>query len=140
MSAHAAYSHDESVIYDRRATCFYDCIMRNEFAARTALRFLLGISAILLPAFGQTIKLSTDLQNLLSNTLGSANVIVQFNQAPSILDLSQISILGGTVTRQYALIPAVAARLPIAGVLTLANSLGVRFVSLDRQLGATLDY
>src|SRR5258708_11510898 len=96
-----------------------------------------GLSLI----YAQTGSLPGDLQALLANPLGSANVILLYKSAPTLLDLSQIALLGGTVNAQYSILPAVAAKLPLANIVTLLLSdLNLAYVSLDRPLGATLDY
>jgi len=112
-------------------------------ALRPALIKLAILSALLLtafPAFADISKLSGDLLSVLSNPLGSANLIVQFKTAPSSLDLLQITLLGGTIQHQYSSIPAVAVNLPLAQVLTLANLLNVSFITPDRMLLSSLDY
>src|SRR5258706_5103208 len=108
---------------------------------RIALPLTCLIAAGLSPASGQINKLSTDLQALLANPLGLANVILQYNSAPSFLDLTQITLLGGSANAQCSNLAAVAAKLPLANILTLLLAdLNITHVSLDRPLGGTLDY
>src|SRR5258708_32876620 len=93
------------------------------------------------PVYAQTGCLPGDLQALLANPLGSANVILLYKSGPTLLDLSQIALLGGTVNAQSSILPAVAAKLPLANIVTLLLSdLNLSYVSLDRPLGSTMDY
>ena len=108
---------------------------------RTTLPLTCLLVAGLCPASGQDSKLASDLQALLANPLGSANVILQYNTTPTLLDLTQIKLLGGTINAQYSNLLAVAARLPLGNLLTLLLSdLNITHISLDHALGATLDY
>src|SRR5712692_2899298 len=101
---------------------------------------LLALFLMALPGFADTSKLAGDLLGLLSNPLGSVDVIVQYKSAPTFLDLAQLTALGGTVTGQYSLIPAVKVTLPSAAVVLVSDLLNVAYMSPNRQLLATLDY
>ena len=90
-------------------------------------------------AFAQTSKIAPDLVNLLSNLLGPVRVVVQYNSAPGLLQLTQLLTLGGTINQQYSAIPAVAVTLPAAVVDVLSLSPAVAYISLDRPVKGTLD-
>src|SRR6266567_9566633 len=95
---------------------------------RSALNKFILCSGLLLmnvPVFADITKLSSDLVSVLTNPLGTTNVVIQFKTAPSLLDLLQITSLGGTITNQYSSLPAVSALLPNAVVLTVSDLLNV---------------
>src|SRR5215467_6613580 len=84
-------------------------------------------------SFGQITKIAPDLLGLLNGLLQPVNVVVQYNNAPGLLDLTQLLSLGGTINQQYSLIPAVAVKLPAAAVPVLALVSNVAYISVDRQ-------
>ncbi len=95
---------------------------------RSALnKFILCAGLLLLntPVFADITKLSSDLVSLLANPLGTTNVVIQFNTAPSLLDLLQITTLGGKITNQYSSLPAISATLPNAVVLLVSDLLNI---------------
>src|SRR5260370_30515657 len=73
-----------------------------------------GLLFMALPVFADTSKLSSDLLSLLANPLGTSNVVIQFKTAPGLLDLLQITALGGIITNQYSSMPAISVQLPNA--------------------------
>ena len=89
--------------------------------------------------FGQVSKIAPDLLSLLTGLLQPVNVVVQYNSAPSLLDITKLLTLGGTINAQYSLIPAIAVKLPAAVVTVLALDPGIAYISPDRQLTGTLD-
>jgi len=90
-------------------------------------------------ANGQINKLSSDLTQLLSQLGTSTTVIVQFQQAPTALDLLNLQLLGGSVQQTYSVIPAVLVKLPVASLLSVVNLLDVVYVSPNRNLVGLLD-
>jgi serine protease AprX len=88
----------------------------------------------------QTGKVSADLLQALTNPLGSVNAIVQFNNPATAADLAKVGLLGGVITNQYSLIPAVSLTLPKLAVTVLAALPTVQFVSIDRTVGSLNDY
>jgi serine protease AprX len=101
--------------------------------------FLLSTHA----AFADNSKISPDLLPLLQQPSGTINVIVQYNtSAPSGGGLLGAvgNLLSGVVHLVFTLIPAVSAALHPADVISLSNQSNVAYISLDRSLGATLDY
>ena len=79
-------------------------------------------------------KLSPDLQKATGSTV---RVVVQYNNAPALLDIQLLSTLG-SLLNSLPLVNALVADLPLAKVLTLANQSNVKYVSLDRPLAPTL--
>src|SRR5580698_10787408 len=115
-------------------------------AARTAfLAFLLLLAS---RAFANNSKISPDLQALLGNPSSKINVIVQYNTPPQQssggllggLLGAVINLVDGVLNTVFSLIPAVSATLHPADVISVSNQANVTYISLDRQLGATLDY
>ncbi|HEV8042327.1 MAG TPA: S8 family peptidase [Bryobacteraceae bacterium] len=88
-------------------------------------------------------KISPDLLPLLQQPSNSINVIVQYNSQPSggggLLG-PVFNLLDGLVNIVFSLIPAVAAILHPADVISLSNQPNVAYISLDRPLAASLDY
>src|ERR1035438_10483642 len=82
-------------------------------------------------------KISPDLQPLLQKSSANINVIVQYNTSPSSAGLlgGVVNLLEGVVNAVFTLIPAVAATLHPADVITLSNQSNVAYISLDRSLG-----
>jgi serine protease AprX len=77
------------------------------------------------------------------------NVIVQYNSLPQTcsgggptggLVCPTVNLLGGVVNAVFTLINAVAGTVVAGDVITLSNQPNVSYISLDRSLGATLDY
>ena len=99
-------------------------------------------------------KISPDLIPLLANPSKSINVIVQYNTPPSqqssgggglvggLLGVvgAAVNLLGGVLNAVFSLIPAVSATLHPADVIGVSNQSNVAYISLDRPLGASLDY
>src|SRR5580704_11972518 len=88
-------------------------------------------------------KISPDLLPLLQQPSANIKVIVQYNSQPSggggLLG-PIFNLLGGLVNIVFSLIPAVAAILHPADVISLSNQSNVAYISLDRPLAASLDY
>src|ERR1700720_1433740 len=99
-----------------------------------------GLLFTALPVFADTSKLSSDLLSLLANPLGTSNVVIQFKNAPGVLDLLQITALGGKITNQYSSLPAISVQLPNAVVFLVSDLLNVAFITPDRVVAASLDY
>src|SRR5277367_6967246 len=120
--------------------------MRNFTKRSAALWLVLCVtgSAVL----ADNSKISPDLQPLLANPSSSLNVIVQYNTAPSAssggllggLLGTVVNLVGGVLNTVFSLIPAVSATLHPSDVISVSNQSNVTYISLDRQLGATLDY
>ena len=92
-------------------------------------------------AFANESKISPDLQPLLQQPSANINVIVQYNTPPPAGLLGGVAnLLSGVVNAVFSLIPAVAATLHPADIDTLSNQSNVAYISLDRSLGASLDY
>ena len=90
-------------------------------------------------SFGQVSNIAPDLLTLISGATQPVNVIVQFDAAPTLLQVLNLQALGAVTTRQYSSFPAVAITLPAAAVPVLALTPGVAYVSPDRQVSGTLD-
>ena len=135
-----------------RLACFVFAIMPgyslkySKRAARTAfIAFFLLIAG---RAFADNSKISPDLQPLLANSSNQINVIVQYNTPPQQssggllggLLGGVVNLLGGVLNTVFSLIPAVSATLHPADVLAVSNQSNVAYISLDRPLGASLDY
>jgi len=88
-------------------------------------------------------KISPDLLPLLQQPSNNISVIVQYNSQPSggggLLG-PVFKLLDGLVNIVFSLIPAVAAILHPADVISLSNQSNVAYISLDRPLAASLDY
>ena len=83
-------------------------------------------------AYGQTSKLSADLQNLPAGN--SPNVIVQYNQVPTQQHFNQVRALGGSLTKQLGTFKGAVFSVPAASLQDLANDPDVTYVSPDRPL------
>ncbi len=132
--------------------CFSACHHAGSFAkySRRAIRtallafFLLVVSR----AFADDSKISPDLQPLLKNSSNKINVIVQYNTPPQQssggllggLLGGVVNLVGGVLNTVFSLIPAVSATLHPSDILAVSNQSNVTYISLDRALGATLDY
>src|SRR5271165_4662742 len=79
-------------------------------------------------------KLSPDLK---SSTASTVRVVVQYNQAPGLLDLNLLGTLG-SILNSLPLVNGVVADLPLVNVLTLSNQADVKYISLDRVLAPNL--
>src|SRR5882762_794170 len=99
-----------------------------------------GLLFTALPVFADTSKLSSDLLSLLANPLGTSNVVIQFKNAPGLLDLLQITALGGKITNQYSSLPAISVQLPNAVAFLVSDLLNVAYITPDRPVAASLDY
>src|SRR5271168_393856 len=120
--------------------------MRNFTKRSAALWLVLCVtgSAVL----ADNSKISPDLQPLLANPSSNVNVIVQYNTAPSTssggllggLLGGVVNLVDGVLNTVFSLIPAVSATLHPADVIAVSNQSNVAYISLDRQLGASLDY
>src|SRR5260370_34014396 len=88
-----------------------------------------GLLLLNVLGFADSTKRLSDLVSLLANTLGVTNVVIQFKTAPSLLDLLQITSLGGTITNQYSSLPAVSATIPNAFVLLVSDLLNASFIT-----------
>ncbi len=108
------------------------------------LAVVLGFLLLAIPAaFADDSKISPDLQPLVHNSSKNIKVIVQYNAPASPVGglLGGVgNLLGGVVNTVFSLIPAVSAILQPADILKLSNQANVDYISLDRSLGATLDY
>src|SRR5258708_5097685 len=100
-------------------------------------------------AFADNSKISPDLQRLLANPSNTVNVIVQYNSPPQTcsgggliggLLCTTVNLLSGVVNVVFTLINAVAGTMVAGDVITLSNQPNVSYISLDRSLGAALDY
>jgi len=80
-------------------------------------------------------KLSPD---LLSKTSGTVRVVVQYNQAPSLLDLKTLTGLLGSIVSALPVVNAVVADIPLTNALLLSNQSNVRYITLDRAQAPTL--
>src|SRR5580693_3312538 len=85
-------------------------------------------------ANAQNPKLSPDLQK---TTATKVQVVVQYNNAPGLLDLNLLGTLG-SILNKLPLVNAIVADLPLANVLSLANQSNVKYISLDRPLAPNL--
>jgi serine protease AprX len=90
-------------------------------------------------SFGQSSKIAPDLLSLLKGLTKPVNVVIQYNNAPTLLNLTQLLSLGGTINAQYSLIPAIAVKLPAVVVAVLALVPDIAYISPDRALESTVD-
>ena len=75
-------------------------------------------------------------------------MIVQYSSAPTQtsgglfggLLGGVLNLLGGVLNVVFSLIPAVSATLHPADIVAVSNQSNVTYISLDRPLGASLDY
>jgi serine protease AprX len=118
-----------------------------------AIRFARRSSWLLLalagPLFANNAKISPDLQHLLANPASQVSVIVQYSSPlPACssggpvagIVCPGLNLLGGSVNAVFSLINAVAGTITAANVVALSNQPGVSYISLNRAVGATLDY
>src|SRR6266849_6493485 len=120
-------------------------VKQSRYFARCATVWLVLLVAG--SAFADNSKISPDLLPLLANPSNKVNVIVQYNSSQSqcsggLLGVlcPVVNLLGGVVRIVFSLINAVAATLLPGDVITLSNQSNVAYISLDRNVGATLDY
>jgi serine protease AprX len=98
----------------------------------TGCTLFLGVSF----AFGaQTAKISRDLDA--TNSAGPVNVIVQYNQPPTLLQLQNVLNLGGLLKQELGLITARVFSIPASALGQLAADPNVVYISPDRPLGST---
>jgi serine protease AprX len=99
--------------------------------------------------FGNTAKISPDLQTLLASPSNQVSVIVQYSSPlpacsggglSASLVCPGLNLLGGTLNTVFSLINAVAGTMTAGNVVALSNQPGVSYISLNRAVGATLDY
>jgi serine protease AprX len=86
---------------------------------------------------GVTGKVAPDLQGLDPNS--SVDVIVQFNQLPTVSMLEQITLLGGVVKSTFTVVNAVWCTLPVPVIQLVAALPFVTYISPDRTVGMLLD-
>src|ERR1700722_10663547 len=124
----------------------------SRHASRTALLAIFLLTAG--QAFADNSKISPDLQALLAtNQASNINVIVQYNSQPQQqssggllgglvggLVGGVVNLLGGVLNVVFSLIPAVSATMHPSDILSVSNQSNVAYISLDRPLGASLDY
>jgi len=101
---------------------------------KRALAILILLGA---PLFGQISKIAPDLLSALTTLTTPVNVVVQYNRAPSLLDVTELLSLGGTINARYTAIPAIAVKLPPLVLNTLALLSNVAYITPDRQLKGT---
>jgi serine protease AprX len=132
------------MVAPRDFTFIAGCVRRA--TRSSALWLLLGLASA---AFADNSKVSPDLLPLLANPSNNVNVIVQYNSALPLcsgsglvtgLPCTTVNLLGGVVNSVFTLINAVSGTLTAGDVMALSNQPGVSYISLDRTLGATLDY
>ena len=61
--------------------------------------------------FSQTLKIAPDLRTLLGNVLTPVDVVIQYNSAPGLLDITRVLSQGGIINAQLNLIPAIAVKI-----------------------------
>src|SRR5262249_20804656 len=84
-------------------------------------------------------KLAPDLISLLTGLTQPVDVVIQYNSAPGLLDLTKLLSLGGIINFQYTEIPAISVKLPAAVVALLSLDRSIAYISPDRQLKSTVD-
>jgi serine protease AprX len=85
-------------------------------------------------AYANNAKMSPDLQ---ASKAANVRVLVQYNQAPGLLDLNLLGTLG-SILNALPLVNGIVAQLPLANILTLSNQSNVKYISLDRLLTPNL--
>lgn len=119
------------------------CTNRSLRLAVLSVTLLLGRSVL-----ADNSKISPDLLPLLANPANSVPVIVQYNSTPPCtsggllggLLCTGLNLVGDVVHVVFSLINAVSATLTASNIINLSNQSNVAYISLDRTLGATLDY
>jgi serine protease AprX len=114
--------------------------------ARRSGWLLLALAGTL---YANSAKISPDLQPLLANPSGQVSVIIQYSSplpacsgsaVTSGIVCPGLNLLGGTVNAVFSLINAVAGTVSAGSVAALSDQPGVSYISLNRAVGATLDY
>src|SRR6202165_1212064 len=95
----------------------------------------LSLLATVTLAYADESKIAPDLR---ASRAQHARVVVQYNQAPGILDLGGLLGLLGTIISEVPLLNAIVADLPLSNILSLSNQPNVKYISLDRTLTPTL--
>ena len=85
-------------------------------------------------AFADDTKISPDLKQ---SKAAKMQVVVQYKQAPALLDLQLLATLG-SILNALPVVNAVVAQLPLANILSLSNQSNVKYISLDRALAPNL--
>ena len=108
---------------------------------RLLRRFLIWSGSVISTstAFAQSSKIAPDLLGLLGGLLAPTNVVIQYNSAPTLLNVTKLLSLGGVINAQYVSIPAIAVKLPAVVVQVLALDPAVAYISPDRAVAGTLD-
>src|SRR6266852_9163230 len=124
------------------------CFRYTRQVARLAALWLVLLTAAV--AFADNSKISPDLLPLLSNTSNKVNVIVQYNSSQQQqctggglrggIVCTALNLVSVVVNWTLGLIDAVAETVLAGDVITLSNQSNVSYISLDRQVSATLDY
>src|ERR1043166_9275831 len=112
------------------------------------LGFLVAYFLTAAAALADNSKISPDLLPLLSDPSRTVNVIVQYNSPPQTcttgllggLICTTVNLLGGLVKEVFTLINAVSGTLVGSDVISLSNQSNVSYISLDRAVGASMDY
>lgn len=91
------------------------------------------LSLVLLSFFMMTIAISTDraVAQVDEEPVPDVDVLISFHEPPGPEDLEFISLLDGTVTKTFSIVPAVAATLPADSLDLLADSPRVDQVEVD---------
>jgi subtilisin len=71
---------------------------------------------------------------------GTVPVLIRFNERPGQAQADLVSQHGGTITRQFNVVPAVAARIPAAAADALRNAPGIAAVEPDGVVNAHGEY
>src|SRR3984957_18059285 len=95
--------------------------------------FLISTSA----GFAQSSKIAPDLLGFLGGLLAPTNVVIQYNTAPTLLNVTKLLSLGGVINAQYVSIPAIGVKVPAAVVAILALDPAIAYISPDRQVAGT---
>src|ERR1700751_2760905 len=111
-------------------------VPRMEGEHRMKKFLVLWILADVSLAFADYSKISPDLKGQLSTP--NPTVVVQYNQAPSLLDLQGLLNLAGTILSDLPVVNAVVAQLPLSQILSLSNKATVKYISLDRTQTSNL--
>src|SRR5207253_2747195 len=105
LSVHFFLRYGRPIVWQH--TCSISAV--NKRVLRMKPFFLRAVISIALLtsslAFGQS-NIAPDLLQLITHLLGNTRVIVQFQSAPTSLQLLQIQLLGGKIKTTYSLIPA----------------------------------
>src|SRR5215475_5874122 len=91
----------------------------------------LGLTAALLAGAtlnAQISKLPGELLGILNQPLLKLPLIIQYQSTPGPLDILKLQLLGGQVTHQYGLIPAVSVNLSVSGLLSILTDPGILYI------------